>query len=153
LTATGKLAEVIRTIAAFGLHLATMDVREHADAHHAVLAQLYQRVGEVPEYRALSRDERRSLLSRELAGRRPLSTVDGQLTDSARKTFTVFRTIREAQDRFGPDVIESYIISMTLGVDDVLAAVILAREAGLVDVHSGHARIGFVPLLETPAEL
>ena len=153
LTATGKLAEVIRTVSAFGLHLATMDVREHAEAHHAVLAQLYQRVGEVTDYRALSRAQRRDLLVRELTGRRPLSGVDVPLTDSARKTFEVFRTIRDAQDRFGPDVIESYIISMTLGVDDVLAAVALAREAGLVDVHSGHARIGFVPLLETPAEL
>jgi phosphoenolpyruvate carboxylase len=153
LTATGKLAEVIRTISAFGLHLATMDVREHADAHHAVLAQLFERVGEVTDYRSLSREARRDLLARELAGRRPLSTVDAPLTDAARKTYTVFQTIREAQDRFGPEVIESYIISMTLGVDDVLAAVVLAREAGLVDVHSGHARIGFVPLLETPAEL
>jgi phosphoenolpyruvate carboxylase len=79
--------------------------------------------------------------------------VDTALSDAARRTFDVFRTIREAQERFGPEVIESYIISMTLGVDDVLAAVLLAREAGLVDVHSGHARIGFVPLLETPAEL
>jgi phosphoenolpyruvate carboxylase len=153
LTATGKLAEAIRTVSAFGLHLATMDVREHAEAHHAVLAQLFQQAGEVTDYRALSRDERRELLARELAGRRPLSGVDAPLTDSARKTFTVFRTIREAQDRFGPDVIESYIISMTLGIDDVLAAVVLAREAGLVDVHSGLARVGFVPLLETPAEL
>jgi phosphoenolpyruvate carboxylase len=153
LTATGRLAEVIRTVSAFGLHLATMDVREHAEAHHDVLAQLFQQAGEVADYHGLSRAERRELLARELAGRRPLSGVDAALTDSARKTFTVFQTIREAQERFGADVIESYIISMTLGVDDVLAAVVLAREAGLVDVHSGRARVGFVPLLETPAEL
>src|SRR5205823_6323989 len=127
--------------------------RVHAEAHHAVLAQLFERVGEVASYAALSRGLRRDLLARELDSRRPLSTMDAPLTDAARRTFTVFRTIREAQERFGPEVIESYIISMTLGVDDVLAAVILAREAGLVDVHSGQARIGFVPLLETPAEL
>jgi phosphoenolpyruvate carboxylase len=153
LTATGRLAEVIRTISAFGLHLATMDLREHAEAHHEVLAQLFKRVGEVTNYGALSRAERTKLLAKELAGRRPLSGVDTPLSDSARKTFEVFRTIRDAHERFGPEVIESYIISMTLGVDDVLAAVILAREAGLVDVHSGLARIGFVPLLETLGEL
>jgi phosphoenolpyruvate carboxylase len=35
----------------------------------------------------------------------------------------------------------------------VLAAVVLAREAGLVDTVDGTARIGFVPLLESGAEL
>jgi phosphoenolpyruvate carboxylase len=107
----------------------------------------------VPDYRSLPREERTKLLADELSGRRPLAAVDVPLTDGARKTFDVFGTIREAQDRFGPEVIESYIISMTLGVDDVLAAAVLAREAGLVDPHGGRARIGFVPLLETPAEL
>lgn len=153
LTAVGKLARAIRTVSAFGLHLATMDIREHAEAHHAVLAQLYARVGEVADYSALSRAERTKLLAEELSGRRPLTTLDTPLTESARRTFEVFTTIREAQDRFGPEVIESYIISMTLGADDVLAAAVLAREAGLLDVHTKRARIGFVPLLETPAEL
>ncbi|MEO3742196.1 phosphoenolpyruvate carboxylase [Plantactinospora sp. B5E13] len=153
LTAVGRLASVIRTVAAFGPQLATMDIREHAEAHHAVLAQFYAQVGEVPDYSALSRTDRTKLLAEELTGRRPLSTMDTPLTEPARKTFDVFGTVREIQERFGVEVIESYIISMTLGVDDVLAAVVLAREAGLVDVHTGRARIGFVPLLETPDEL
>ncbi|GLH98397.1 phosphoenolpyruvate carboxylase [Phytohabitans aurantiacus] len=153
LTAVGRLASAIRTVAAFGLHLATMDVREHAEAHHTVLAEMYARIGEVADYASLSRAERTKLLSDELTGRRPLSSPDTPLTDAARRTFDVFGTIREAQERFGPEVVESYIISMTLGVDDVLAAAVLAREAGLIDVHGHRARIGFVPLLETPAEL
>ncbi len=152
LAATGRLAASIRTVAAFGLQLATLDVREHADKHHAVLAQYYDRVGEV-DYAGLDRAARTEVLVRELASRRPLSTADTPLDRAARTTYDVFTTIRDAQERFGPEVIESYIVSMTRGIDDVLAAVVIAREAGLVDVTAGTARLGFVPLLETPAEL
>lgn len=153
LVARGRLATVVRTVAAFGLQLATLDVREHADAHHAVLDQLYAHVGEVTGYRNLPAGERSTLLGAELAGRRPLSTPDTPLTEEARRTAEVFNAIRQAQQRFGDEVVESYIISMTRGVDDVLAAVVLAREAGLVDPHTGTARIGFVPLLESVTEL
>jgi phosphoenolpyruvate carboxylase len=150
--ASGRVASAIRTVSTFGLQLATLDVREHADAHHEVLAQLYRRVGEV-DYGSLSRSSRTEVLVHELASRRPLSTMDTPLSTVARRTFDVFATIREAQDRFGPGVIESYIVSMTRGVDDVLAPVVLARECGLVDVAGGKARIGFVPLLESVTEL
>jgi phosphoenolpyruvate carboxylase len=153
LTAVGVVASAIRTVSAFGLQLATLDVREHAEKHHEVLQQMYTQVGEVDDYAVLDRSDRTKLLAAELTGRRPLSSADTPLTDSARKTFDTFNTIRDVQDRFGMDVIESYIISMTLGVDDVLAAAVLAREAGLVDIHTGRARVGIVPLLETPAEL
>jgi phosphoenolpyruvate carboxylase len=156
LPATGRLAEVIRTLSAFGLHLATLDIREHADAHHAVLAELYALTGE-DGYADLDREARTKVLLHELSGRRPLSGANTRLGDPAQRTFEVFSTAREAQDTFGPEVIESYIVSMTRGIDDVLAAVVLAREAGLVDVHAAPggrlARIGFVPLLESLVEL
>jgi phosphoenolpyruvate carboxylase len=152
LPATGRLADAIRTVAAFGLSLATMDVREHADAHHAVLTELYARVGE-DDYTDLSRGPRTELLVRELNSRRPLMGSGAKLSTAHQKTFDVFTTIGAVQDRFGPETIGTYIISMTRGVDDVLAAVVLAREAGLVDTVDGTARIGFVPLLESGAEL
>ena len=69
------------------------------------------------------------------------------------KTLGVFHTIREAMERFGSEIVESYIISMCQGADDVFAAALLAREAGLIDLHGRIARVGFVPLLETTDEL
>ncbi len=151
LVARGSLDRVIRVVAAFGMALATMDIREHADRHHVALAALFDRV-ETP-YAELSRAERTKLLSAELRSARPLKSSATRLTGDAEDVLCLFETIREALDTFGDEAIESYVISMTRGVDDVLAAVVLAREVGLVDLTAGVARIGFVPLLETVEEL
>jgi phosphoenolpyruvate carboxylase len=154
LIAHGRLERAIRTLAAFGLQLATLDFREHAAAHHLALGELLDRVGENDRpYAALSRGERRELLAHELGSRRPLARHPLPLSDEATRTLGAFEAIRRAQDRYGRDVVESYIVSMCEGPDDLFAAVVLAREAGLVNVHGGEARIGFVPLLETVVEL
>lgn len=144
----------VRVASSVGLTMVTMDLREHAQRHHDALAQLFDRSGELDRpYAELDRTDRTELLLAELERRRPLTPRVRDLTGDAGQVLAVFDAARAAMDRYGDEVIESYIVSMTRGVDDVLAAVVLAGEAGLVDLHDGWARLGVVPLLETVDEL
>ena len=146
LLATGLLERTIRTVAAFGLTHATLDIREHSDAHHVVLSQL---IG--GNYLQLSHDEKFTLLAKYLAA---TESFDAKKLDApAQKTLNTFTAIADLIERFGPEVIETYIVSMTKGADDLIAATVLGKQAGLVNLATGVAKIGFAPLLETVAEL
>ena len=147
LIATGLLERTIRTVAAFGINHATMDVREHSDAHHNVLKQITG----VDEYLAKSHAEKFEILTKVLAETTIFHTAD--LDALGKKTLDTFVAINDLIDRFGPEAIETYIVSMTKGADDLIAAVVIAQQAGLVSLKEKKARIGFAPLLETVAEL
>jgi phosphoenolpyruvate carboxylase len=147
LIATGLLERTIRTVAAFGINHATMDVREHSDAHHHVLQQI---IG-VEGYLAKSHDAKFELLAKFLADTTVFNASD--LDAAGKKTVDTFVAINNLVDRFGPEAIETYIVSMTKGADDLLAAVVIAQNTGLVSLKEKKAVIGFAPLLETVAEL
>lgn len=149
LVATGRLARVRRMVAAAGFHLATLDVREHARRHHEALSRLFALHDE--PYDDLDRDARAKLLADELQGRRPLAPVSSDIDQT--DALAVFHEIKQLIDRTGPGVIESYIVSMTTDVDDLLAVAVLAREAGLIDLRAGVAQLGIVPLFETIGDL
>jgi phosphoenolpyruvate carboxylase len=140
LIATGLLERITRAITAFGLSHAKMDIREHSDAHHYLLKQLFI-------------DSSAEIINKELESSKSVDLT--KLDEQANKCLKTFVTSGELIDQFGPEVIESYIISMTKSANDVLAAVLIAKLAGLIslDASKSFAKIGFVPLLETVAEL
>ena len=151
--ATGPLDRLLRNLTAFGFTLATMDIREEASRHHELLAALYGRLGGPGQagaaYGTLSPSQRRDLLADDLAGGRPLAPPHVPLEEPLARTRRLFDVIAGAVARDGDEAIESYIVSMTSGADDVLAVAVLAMDAGLIDIPGGVARLGVVPLLET----
>ena len=140
LIANGLIDRIMRSINAFGLTHATMDIREHSETHHKVLNQLFG-----------GSDE--ELIDKHLLLDTNADTKN--LDEQGSKCFKTFSAINELIDRYGSEVIESYIISMTKSSNDVMAAVLIAKNAGLISLKEdkSFAKIGFVPLLETVAEL
>jgi hypothetical protein len=76
------------------------------------------------------------------------------LSEETRRVLDTFRVIRTIQDECGERAANTYIISMTTSPDDLLGVLLLAREAGLVDLTAeGQSRIDVVPLFETLDDL
>ena len=140
LIANGLLNRIYRTISAFGLTHATMDIREHSGVHRNLLTQIYGQLSGNQISEALKSQDKKEIKN---------------LDEVGKKCFDTFVTVNELIDRFGSEVIESYIISMTKSAEDVLIAALIAKHAGLLslDDKKAFAKIGFVPLLETVAEL
>ena len=140
LIANGLLDRIMRSINAFGLTHATMDIREHSEVHHKLLNQVLG--GSTSE-----------ILTKQLLDKS--SPVLADLDSPSENCFKTFEAIKDLIDRFGAEVIESYIISMTKSANDVMAAVVIAKMAGLISLQDSNsfAKIGFVPLLETVEEL
>ena len=153
--ADGKLARALRAAKAFGLHLAELDVREHSARHHAALGAIYDALGELDRpYAQLTRAERTALLAYELDQGRPLVRRHYGLPDEAAGVLATFDMLHDVQHEHGSEVCRTYIVSMCKGVDDLLAAAVLAREAYMVELKQNpRSSVDLVPLFETVEEL
>jgi phosphoenolpyruvate carboxylase len=152
--ARGRLESLIRDVETFGLTLASMDVRQDSGMTNEAVAELLDRVGEGGiAFLDRDPDERAEVLAAELAGRRALSLPSTEPSAATREVLEVARLVRETQARYGREALDTWIISMTRHPADLLAVLVLAREAGLVDVHAEVADLRVVPLFETVDDL
>ena len=135
-----------RRIATFGFHLATLEVRQHTSVHHAVLEQGL----DLPGWAALPAVQRsQQLLELIACDAGPRAELDAV----GRRTLAVFEAMLQCRRRYGADSIGSYIVNGAQGPDDVLAALLLARWAGVFDKRNDEIAIDFAPMFIAPEAL
>jgi phosphoenolpyruvate carboxylase len=150
----GALARLIRAVETFGFHLATLDLRQNADVHARVVAELLQVAGVSSDYLALTEPERVALLRRELASARLLASPFAHYSPETLSELDIVRAAADAHQRYGAECIRFYVISKCQSVSDLLEVNVLLKEAGLYRGQAtAAAAIMAVPLFETIGDL
>ena len=150
---SAALSRLIRSVQTFGFHLATLDLRQNADVHARVVAELLKVAGVCPEYQSLDEDARVGLLQAELGSERLLASPFAAYSDETLSELAIVRAAAEAHQRYGAACISNYVISKCESVSDLLEVNVLLKEAGLYRPRPAAAAIMAVPLFETIGDL
>ncbi|TFG85769.1 MAG: phosphoenolpyruvate carboxylase, partial [Chromatiales bacterium] len=151
--AARSVDRLIQQVDVFGLHLASLDLRQHSERHTAALAEITASLELLNDYPALDEAGRVAWLTTELATPRPLVAADASYSLETTQTLNVFRVARRALDEISTRSLRTYVISMAREASDVLAVLVLAKQAGLVDGASAGSRLAVAPLFETIDDL
>ncbi len=123
---------LILQVRTYGLHLHTLDIRQHARQHTAALE----------EVSAWNRQPERAL------------SVPPSLTPQSANVIETFRTIAELKGSCSPETIRHYVISGAASTEDVLNVIWLARLGGVrVEGNGSDPGLMPVPLFESIEDL
>ena len=158
LTETGlscrDLQTLICQVEIYGFTLAHLDIRQESTRHSDTIGEIADYLQLLAKsYNDLTEYERTLWLTTELQTRRPLIPTELNFSDKTREAVETFRMVRRLQQEFGPEVCNTYVISMSHEVSDLLEVLLLAKEAGLYDPATGTSALHVVPLFETVEDL
>ena len=148
--ADDKLKAVIRNLAAFGLTLIPLDVRQESTRHTEAIDSITRYLG-IGSYKEWDEDAKASWLQQELQNKRPLiakgcwnkAENSSFFNDNVRDVLETFQMIAEQ----GTGSLGAYVISQATTPSDVMAVLLLQRDAGVKET------LRIVPLFETLDDL
>ncbi|MDN3204429.1 phosphoenolpyruvate carboxylase [Algoriphagus sediminis] len=150
------VTSVIRTVDAFGFHLAALDIRQNSAFHDKAVEQLLE-AAQMSEtnFSEWSEEKRVAFLNKELTSSRPFTHPEAVLGPEATAVMECYRAIAFYSKKYGFNCIGSFIVSMTRSISDLLVVYLLARETGLTFISDEGmvSEIPVVPLLETIEDL
>ena len=133
-----RLAEMLidpllMEVRTYGLHLQTLDIRQHARVHAAAIA-------EISAWQPAKRSQ-------------PLA-LPSALSKQTAEVLDTFRTIAELKQAYAPESIRQYVISGATSAEDVLHVLWLARLGGVrVEANDDDPGLQPVPLFESIEDL
>jgi len=157
LVADEHVTPLLHKLGQFGMHLASLDIRQNSAFHDRAAAQLLEAAGveDGQNYPDWSEERRREFLTTELASPRPLLHESVRTGEESNAVRDCFRVLSEQYRNHGRRGLGSLIVSMTRDVSDLLLVHLFAREAGLCVEGASlpTCPLPVVPLLETLDDL
>jgi phosphoenolpyruvate carboxylase len=136
---------VIRRADTFGLHFVSLDIRHNAHELQKVVGHCLAQPDWLDQTSTQRADRIRQIL---LANDSPTAEPD----NDAKRLLAVFRAIKFCKRKYGPRAIGLTLVRHCQGIDDVLAALLLARWSDLTNT-DGSIRLDVAPAFEGDDEL
>lgn len=147
--ANGKLLDFIRRVNCFGIELLKLDIRQESGRHRQAISAITEYLG-LGNFETWTEQARQNFLLQELQSKRPLLPKYIQEPEQSliehpdvQEVFATMRTLAEQPS----ESLGAYIISMAEYPSDVLAVLLLQKEAGI------QTPLRVVPLFETLKDL
>ena len=147
--ANGKLLDFIYRVNCFGIELLKLDIRQESGRHRQAISAITEYLG-LGNFESWTEQARQNFLIQELQSKRPLlprhldEPQDSLIQHpDVKEVFATMQTLA-AQP---PESLGAYIISMAEYASDVLAVLLLQKEAGILHP------LRVVPLFETLKDL
>lgn len=141
----------------YGFHTAALDIRQNSQAYQDALVELLEKA-EIPgasDFTSWPESRKTEFMLKELANNRPFLLPHSELSDNTQEVLNTFRVVKKHINRYGPEGIGNFIVSMTRDTSDLLTLYLFCKEAGLLRRVDGKmvSLIHIVPLFETMADL
>jgi phosphoenolpyruvate carboxylase len=149
-----RLRTLLQVARACGFHLLALDLRQNSDVHERTLAELLVKAGGEADYLALDEATRIDLLVAELSHERPLRSPFAAYSEETARELTILDAAAEAVRLYGDEALGAYVISKAASVSDILEALVMLKQAGIV--HCGdepRSAVRVAPLFETIGDL
>ncbi|MCO8114739.1 MAG: phosphoenolpyruvate carboxylase [Acinetobacter sp.] len=147
--ANGSLLDFIYRVNSFGIELLKLDIRQESGRHRQAISAITEYLG-LGNFETWTEQARQNFLLQELQSKRPLlpkhlNEPVGSLIEhpDVQEVFATMRTLAEQPS----ESLGAYIISMAEYPSDVLAVLLLQKEAGIEQA------LRVVPLFETLKDL